>query len=265
MHPRRAPSLRVALLVAVAALTCASVARPAEAVDPLPTLDVVGHDVTEGPANTVTDRIAFDVVLSGPSASTVTVNYHTGPLTALEQSDFIPTQGSLTFPPSATAQSQTVTVGIVSDTIKESGGQRFYLYLTHAVGATLVDNNGRDTARIFDRASLGITGRTVTETDADVSQVTFDVVLTGITSDTVTAHFHTNNFTAIAGQDYVTTTGDVSFPPSASPAARSIPVSVVIKGNDVHEKTERFYLYLVNAVGDVNVELRDLARIVDDD
>ena len=75
----------------------------------------------------------FVVTLSRSSSGTVTVNYTTIDVTALEGLDYTATAGTLTFEPGQT--SKTVSVPIIDDTINDPG-EIFWVGLTAVKGAT---------------------------------------------------------------------------------------------------------------------------------
>ena len=88
--------------------------------------------VMEGDSGTTT--LVFDVLLSSPSESTVTVDYTTIGFDAGVGSDFGFASGTLTFAPGET--SKTVSVDIIGDTEAESD-ERFTVRLTNPSGATI--------------------------------------------------------------------------------------------------------------------------------
>jgi aryl-phospho-beta-D-glucosidase BglC (GH1 family) len=86
----------------------------------------------------------FQLTLSTPAASAVTVNFHTVAGTA-DSGDFTPTSGSVTFAPGQ--QTQTISIPVTLDTLAEPNEQ-FTVVLSGAAGATIT--NGTGTATIID-------------------------------------------------------------------------------------------------------------------
>jgi hypothetical protein len=80
---------------------------------------------------------SFRVTLSAGSSQTVTVDYATADGTASAGSDYTATSGTLTFTPGRTAHS--IAVPILTDGATE-GTETFFLNLTSASGATILDN-----------------------------------------------------------------------------------------------------------------------------
>jgi hypothetical protein len=104
---------------------------------PLPSLSINDVSLIEGD-NGTTNAI-FTVSLSQPSLNQVTVNYRTEALTALEDEDYQPINGRLTFAPSETTK--TLTIAIVGDDIEELD-ETFTLVLSEAVNAVIEDELG---------------------------------------------------------------------------------------------------------------------------
>ena len=106
--------------------------------DALPALSINNVTVTEG--NTGTTPAVFTVTLSAASSQTVTVNYATANDKATAGSDYTATTGTLTFTPGTT--SQTITVAVLGDTLKEPT-ESFFVNLSNATNATIASVRGR--------------------------------------------------------------------------------------------------------------------------
>jgi hypothetical protein len=91
--------------------------------------------VHEGDAGT--RAAVFNVSLSGPHTSTVTVAYATAKGTATKPDDFTPASGTLSFAPGST--SLTVKVPIAADTLAE-GKETFTVTLSGATGAVFISD-----------------------------------------------------------------------------------------------------------------------------
>src|SRR5262249_49121505 len=95
----------------------------------------------------------------------------------------------------------------------------------------------------------------------------FTVSLAAPMNQTATAHYYTGNNTAIAGYDYVYTSGTVTFAPGQTSA--TVPVQVI--GNKVVNGSRSFYLVIDSATNAVVVPpgsygtVAALCTIVDDD
>ncbi|WP_417382109.1 choice-of-anchor Q domain-containing protein [Gimesia sp.] len=82
------------------------------------------------------------------------------------------------------------------------------------------------------------------ETDGD-TVFKFLVSLSNTSIDEVTVDYKTTNGTATAGDDYVFTTGSVTFAPGETTQI----IEVVVKGDITEEDHETFFVNLLNAVG----------------
>jgi len=106
----------------------------------------INFQVTEGATATITAK------LSKPSSDTVTVQYASGFGSAIPNRDFVPTTGTLTFPPNTTLQSFTVQtiddnkyqggVGVVMSLSDPTGGAA--LGLPPVARLTILDNESYD-------------------------------------------------------------------------------------------------------------------------
>ena len=89
--------------------------------------------------NVGTTNALFTVSLNSAAALTVTVNYATADGTAVAGSDYIATNGTLSFAPGQT--NKTIVVVVRGDTLGE-GDENFFVNLTSPVNATLADSQG---------------------------------------------------------------------------------------------------------------------------
>lgn len=104
------------------------------------TISIDNVSLNEGNAGTT--PFVFQVTLSAPSASPVTVDYATAPGTATSGVDFNPTSGTLIIP--ADSLSGQITVDVIGETAFETN-ETFFVNLTNAGGATILDNQGLGT------------------------------------------------------------------------------------------------------------------------
>ena len=109
--------------------------------------------------------------------------------------------------------------------------------------------------------SLSIGDVSVPEGDTGTSSAVFTLTLSAPSSLTISVSFATMDNTATAGQDYVFTSGTVTFPPGTT----TQPIPVDILGDLLVEADETFFVNLSNPV---NVSIPDpqaVGTIVDDD
>lgn len=102
---------------------------------------------------------------------------------------------------------------------------------------------------------------TVTEADSGTTTASFTVTRSGDTSQAASVDFSTTDGTALAGSDYVSLSGTLTFAPSE--ASKAIDVAVI--GDIVEELDESFYVDLSNAPGATIDDSRGVATIVDND
>jgi len=102
---------------------------------------------------------------------------------------------------------------------------------------------------------------TVTEGDSGNSQAVFTVSLNQRATEPVTVQFHTENGTAIAGEDYQAVSGQLVFQPGEMTKTISVP----ILGDTVVEPSEDFQVVLDQAVGATLVSATGSGTIQDND
>ncbi|HEX6098516.1 MAG TPA: Calx-beta domain-containing protein [Thermoanaerobaculia bacterium] len=96
-----------------------------------------------------------------------------------------------------------------------------------------------------------------------MSSVTLPIQLKGIPADRVTVHWTTTNGTAIAGEDFVATSGQVIYDQYVLPA----PIQVPIKNDSKTEGTETFYIDITSLTGPAQplTRTRYIVTLQDDD
>ena len=109
--------------------------------------------------------------------------------------------------------------------------------------------------------SITITDVSLTEGNAGTKLATFNVNLSSSSVDTVTVQYATANGLALAGSDYVSSSGTVTFTPSQV----TQPVSITINGDTLEEPNETFFVNLSNAVNGTIGDGQGLGTITNDD
>jgi hypothetical protein len=210
---------------------------------PVSPLTIKINDVSHTEGNSGTKDFTFTVSLSAVSASTVTVHYATQNGTASSASDYQFKSGTLTFLPGQT--SKTVSVKVNGDTSVEAN-ETFFVKLSSPTNATISDSSGTGTIQNDDpaRPKISVSGSSNTEGDSGLKGFTFKVTLDQATSQTVSVHYATINGTAIAGTDYNSASGTVTF--AAGETVKTI--TVFVKGDHTHEADETFFVKLSSAI-----------------
>jgi hypothetical protein len=193
---------------------------------------------TAGPANS----LAFTVVLSATSTSTITVDYATAHGTATAGSDYTATSGTLTFPPGVAAK--VVTVPVTPDSTVEPD-ETLFLNLSNPTNATIFDAQGIGTIQADDGLLVSIADKTTKEGNAGFTPMSFTVSLSAPAPGAVTVNWATADGTATAPADYTAANGIVSF--AAGESTKTVTVQVV--GDAVQETHETFFVNLSSPSG----------------
>jgi hypothetical protein len=95
------------------------------------------------------------------------------------------------------------------------------------------------------------------------SRVTLPIQLKGIPAQRVTVHWTTSNGTAVAGEDFVATSGQVVYDQYVLPA----PIAIPIKNDSKAEATETFYVDITSVTGPAQppTRTRYTVTVMDDD
>ena len=159
---------------------------------------------------------------TGATAPVVSVPYSTSDGTALAGFDYTPTSGVLTFASGQT--SKTFTVPILNDTSAE-GSQTINLALGNPIGAllgtpdaavlTITDNDTGGTI-VFASPTFSVA--------EDGGSLTITVVRTGGTGGGVTVQYATSNGTGLAGTDYDSRSGTLTFGAGETSKTFTVPV-----------------------------------------
>ena len=221
-----------------------------------PTLSINDVTVNEDGASVIA---LFTVTLSGDEGSDVWVDYTTSSDDALAGSDYVATNGTLYFLSGSGILTQTITVTILDDNIYE-GNEYFNVNLINVYNAILADANGSCLITDFDPIPrLSVADNSAVE-DAGVAQLT--VTKVGLTKFPITVNFATADSTAIAGEDYVQTTGSILFPAfSADPQT----ISINLLDDNNMEANEYFKVSLTFADNAFFNDQHAIFTIIDDD
>jgi hypothetical protein len=128
--------------------------------------------------------------------------------------------------------------------------------LTAATNATISDGQGVVTILDDDSVPvLTITDVSVAEGNSGTTNAVLTVSLSAAAAQTVTVNYATANGTALAGADYLSTNGTLTF--TAGQTSKSVTVQVI--GDTVNEATETL---LVNLAAAVNATIGDGQGVV---
>ncbi len=170
------------------------------------------------------DAFAYlDVLRTGGSAGSVTVDYYTRDGTALAGVKYVATNSALVFADGETRK--TIAVPIINNASVELN-QTFFVVLTNATGGAVLSGPTTVPVTIVDDdvgISFGAPIHAVSETAGTVS---LSVLRQNGTNLTTTVHYATTNLTALAGTNYVgVSNGTLTFNPGET--AKSLAVRIL--------------------------------------
>jgi hypothetical protein len=230
---------------------------------------IPNHNITVSVGNTsVTEPTSgyneanFTVSLSSAVSFPVTVTFNTsGSSTSQGTRDFVPQQGAVTFAPGQTTQ--IVSIPVLPAPFVGSN-PTFFLNLGTATNATIVGTKG--TATIVENTtqptvSIGnFTGGD--GPSGGTTKYTFSVNLSAPSDQTITVPYSTANGTALAGTDYVSTPGTLTF----APGVTSQNVNVLVNGDSTaNEADKSFFVNLGTPTNATVSNAQGTGTILNDD
>lgn len=204
-----------------------------------PVVSVEGGAAEEG------GYVTFKVELSAPSTSDVTVDYETLAGTAISDTDFNATSGTVTFEAGETTKF--VSIYTYQNLTPAEPDETFFLRLLDPVGAAFGpgDKAPQATQWILDedpgteKRALTVTGVTADEaSQGTAGQATFTIAISRALDTDLTLTYATKDGTAKAGSDYVAASGSVTIHAGATEAQ----VTVDLLSDTSAEKAETFTL-----------------------
>ena len=191
-----------------------------------------------------TTNLVYTFTRTGSTTSALTVNYNiAGTATATDYTGAIPGTGkTITF--AAGSATATLTINPTADTTIEAN-ETVVLTLATGAGYTIGTSStvtGNITNDDFPSINLSPNGQTVVEGLTSPQNLSYTVSLSGSSPQTITVQYSTANGTALAGSDYTTTTGTLTF----NPGVTSQTISIPILNDSVNEANETFTLNLTS-------------------
>ena len=170
-----------------------------------------------------TTNAFFTVSLAPTSTQVISVAFTSADGTAVAGSDYTAVNGILVFNP-GDSQHQ-ITVPVTGDTDDEPD-QTFFITLSQAANADLLDAQGIGTIIDDDGlSSLTISDVTVDEGNTGTTNAAFDVTLSPTSTQVIQVDYTTMPGTATAGEDFVSTSGTLTFNPGESTQTIEVPVN----------------------------------------
>lgn len=237
----------------------------------LPAISIADARAAEGDRGT--SQMVFEISLSSPATSAVTVRYQASPGTAAARSDFTPVSGTVRFAQGESVK--TVSVPIAGDRVAEAD-EAFGVSLSGARGATIARTQATGTILNDDatptlsqqrldvvpsppRISIG--DAEVLEGQSRYTVMIFTVTLSSPAERPISVQFRTVEGTASAGSDFVSATEQVRF----ARGAVSQTVRVLVRGDKAVEGDEAFFVRLSDARGADVARAEAVGRIINDD
>jgi len=199
------------------------------------------------------------VTRSGGSFGTVTIDYTTVDGTASAGSDYTAASGTLTFADGV--MSQAFSVPVIDDSVYE-GDESLLVSLSNPGGGASLGAPSSATLTISDNdpipsaGTLKFSAATYTIGEAGPALVA-TVTRTGGSFGTVTVDYSTADGSASAGNDYMPTSGTLTFVDGDV----SKPVSVPVIDDAIYEGDETFSLNLANATGGASLGAPSTASV----
>ncbi|MEO8351817.1 MAG: Calx-beta domain-containing protein, partial [Chthoniobacteraceae bacterium] len=230
-------------------------------------------DATIVEGDSGTQNLVFTVTLDAISDHAVMIDYATVNGTAVQNGDFVPVSGTLTFDPGQLTKE--ITVVINGDTTGEAD-ETFTVSLSNAKNVLVADATGLGTI-INDDATLTIGDASVVEGSGNM---VFTVTLSGANAgETITVDYQTADVTAVSTGtvalgtlDYTPAGGSIMLTADANGnATGTIPIEVL--NDSVSESTtsgttvtnERFHVTITSADVPAIAKTTGIGTIIDDE
>ena len=200
--------------------------------------------------------------------STLSVDYQISGTTATAGSDFISSNGTLTFNDSVSLpDTLQISVAIIGDTLVELD-EVFTIVLqnpsTLDTSAFIVPDSAAGIVTIMNddgEANLTIADATINEDDNGITNLNFIVTLSNQTASEVSVNYIVADFNAVSGEDYINSSGSVVF----SPIDTSETLTIQILGDSRREADDSFVVILQNAVNATISDDSATGTILNDD
>ena len=196
----------------------------------------------------------FDVTLSQMSNGPVTVRYATSDGTAHAGDDYTTMSDTLEF--EAGERTKTISVPIIDDNLDEAD-EEFSVTLSSPNGATLSNNTATGTIKDNDDPTLSIADATPV---VEGGTAQFVVTMSIESTRSVTVNYQTSNGTAVAGQDFQTTSGILTFNPNTTQQT----ISVTTTDDATDEEDGETFTVTLSAPNGATLEDSSATGIIND-
>lgn len=206
-------------------------------------------------ANEDEGSMTFTVSLSEVSGKDVEVDYSTSDGSATAGDDYTSKSGTITILAGST--SETVTISILNDN-KDEDDETFTVDLSNRQNATISDSQGEGTIIDDDLPPLSINDASENEGNGPMA---FTVSLSRTSTVPVAVQYSTSDGTAVSGDDYTGTSGNLTIPAGAS--SGTIMISLIDDAE--YEDDETFIVTLSNPTNAMLDDDAATGEILDDD
>ncbi len=223
--------------------------------------DISISSVSESEGNSGTKNFVFTVNLSVATTVPVSVRYTTSNQSATAGSDYTSASQILTFAIGET--SKTFNISVIGDNVVEPD-EVFSVTLSNAVAGKITGGTATGTIvndDVFQIPNMTIGDISRAEGHSGTRNFNFRVSLSNAYNQVVKFSYVTANGTAIAGSDFASKTGTISFQPGQT----SKTVTIAVYGDRTPEANESFFVNLFNPVKAVITDSQGRAIITNDD
>ncbi|EPR11818.1 Calx-beta domain-containing protein [Ruminiclostridium papyrosolvens] len=210
------------------------------------TISIKDASITEG-AN---PKIEFKISLSKPCSQSVTVKYRTKDGSAVKVSDYVQSEGLVTFAKGEFGD-KTITIDINDDEIYE-GVESFDVELFDLSEPSVEMGKATGTGTINDNESIPLISiENIGEVEGNSGKTTasFTVTLSTASAKDIYVDYATSDGTAKAGKDYTAVAGKLKIPAGL----KSGTIHVEIVGDSLYEDNETFSLSLSNPSAEAEI------------
>ena len=199
------------------------------------------------------------VTLSDPSEKEITLSYTEVAGSAAAGIDYAASSGVLTFSPGET--SKTVTISVINDSLDEDA-ETIHLTLSEPDQCILGDNSDAVLTIVDDDEVFVAFSNPEFELDENAGKIDIPVTLSTESVHTLTVTYATGDDTAVAGSDYRSASGTLTFAPGETGKI----VSVTVLDDPVDELTETLTLTLSDPEGcNLGAQSTATLSVIDDD
>jgi len=199
--------------------------------------------------------MSFTVTLSKESSDVISIYYQTHNASAIAFYDYDAKSGTLIIPVNTT--SGTINIPIIDDALGETN-EHFFVDLSNPTNAILGDGQGDGAIIDNDMPAISISEATENE---HVGTMGFIVTLSNPSVLTVSLDYQTQNGTALAPYDYVSTAGTLNIPADSTIGK----INVLVIDDYISEAIENFFVVLNNPANGTLTGDQGIGTIVDND